>query len=326
MRKEKFTIDQKIILIIISSFVLFLLLIIGFSLPKGIYGIKPLKTITVIVNQEQPKIAETATDKKQSTLYIIFVILLLIGVILYLIFNPSRLLSYIFAFLIIAGIFLLINFILRFNTYKQIQFTDHPTSEVKSFDFLEKINIQPYEEQSTFETLKPKKNPNQLFYIIVVAILILFTVIVLGLFLYQVIKRIIKEIKETGFAFFLFKNKHKKTLVTEVKKAMNEAISLLDNNKNIKNAVINCYIALIYAVKKYAKKVKDPSMTSREFEPVLISLGLESSDIDLITSTFEKAKYSKDNLSSEDKDLVNKSLKNCIIKLKNIDKPVNFQN
>ncbi|MFN3410906.1 MAG: hypothetical protein ACK4YF_01950, partial [Exilispira sp.] len=142
-------------------------------------------------------------------------------------------------------------------------------------------------------------------------------------FLINLIKKIISEIKETGLNLFFFnifkKDKSKKILVDEVKTAINEAIDLIDTGNNIKDTIINCYLTLIYSVKKYARESKDPSLTSREFKPILLSLGLYSDDIDNLTYSFERAKYSNQTILLEEKEIVVKSLRNCIKKLKKED-------
>jgi len=97
---------------------------------------------------------------------------------------------------------------------------------------------------------------------------------------------------------------------------LNDAIDLIDTKNNVKDAIINCYLALLYSVKKYTKKVKDPSLTCREFEPVLLSLDLAFEDIEVLTYSFEKAKYSNKTILEMEKEKVLASLKNCIIKLK----------
>jgi len=317
MNKIKRLFNNKFPLILIFFGILFVLILLGQSFPKGIYGIKPIKTVTYIV---LPGITQFQNADSDSTnIFIrIFFILLIILTILYLIFNPLKALSYAIAIFILLFIFIALPSLIKYIDHNkdlnelqkdQQQQEDNKVEEQKNSDEYREYEILPY--------TPPKNKFNyKLFYIIISVILIGFTSFFLLLFIINFIKKIMEEIKEGKFSIGFYNKKKKKVLIEEVNRAIYEAIDLIDTGNSVKDAIINCYLALLYSVKKYAKKIKEPGLTSREFEPVLISIGLDKLDIEKITTSFEKAKYSSQTISEDEKNMVLKSLKNCILRLK----------
>lgn len=306
---------KNLYLAILSIIIIFILLILGFSFPKGIYGIKPLKTITYIVNQQNFQMIDSKSSKP-TLFFKIFLIILFVLTIIYFLLHPSRLISYILALLFLVFLFLFLPSILNninFNeSSKNLEnksLTENKSNDIDDNNEKNQIEIEPFEYGS-------KSKDNRLFYILLICFLFLFTFTIVMIFFYNLIKRIIKEIKEGKFSFFSFSKKEKKILINEVKESINTAIHLINTGNSIKDAIINCYIALLYSVKKYAKKSKDPGLTVREFEPILLSIGLEKEDISIICREFEKAKYSNSNIDFNTKEKVLKCLRNCILKLK----------
>ncbi len=310
--------NQKTIVFILSASIILILLVLGFSFPKGIYGIKPVKVINYFVKYSPNQSAYDYSSGSFVWLSIFLIVLLVLSII-YLIFHPFQFASYLLAIIFIIGIFLIIPKLFQISktieeTPKQEVFENTEKQEI----FLEnqqpdKIKVVPLEENEN-------KKSNYTLIIILLSLLIIFSIFVVAIFLVKLISRIIKEIKNGEFYLFSMKDKNKKIFISEIKKVLNETIQLIKDEDNLKSAIINCYIALLYSVKKYAKESKDPSYTCREFIPTFLSIGLELNDIDTITQSFEKAKYSKNPITKEEKDIVIKSLKNCILKLKKIKK------
>lgn len=314
MKKKTNFFDHKSVLITLSICIIIILLILGLSFPKGITGIKPLKTVTYIVQQNILEFQYTESSKP-SNLFKIFIILLIVLTIIYLVLNPSKAVAYIFATIFLISFFLIIPKIIEFlePTEKLKQITIDKSAQNINLgnkeDSENKLEVLPYEHNEN-------KSSYKLLYIILYFFLSAITLFVVLIFLINVIKRIIFEIKEGKFGFYCFNKRSKKTLINEISNVMNDTIDLIDTKNNIRDAIINCYLALLYSVKKYAKKIKDPSLTCREFEPVLLSLGLDISDINTLTIYFEKAKYSNSIIQNNEKKIVMNSLKNCVIKLK----------
>ncbi len=315
MKKITNLFNSRVYLIFLTSIIILILLLLGLSFPEGIYGIKPLKTIMVITKQQQMMLQSQQQADSNNTLLKIFIIVLLIVTILYFILHPSKILSYIIALFILIFIFLIVPSLLRILDYSNAKSETINKSETEKEQKVELEENYP-ETEVVEEQIQNNNNKSYIFYTILVGILGLFFTFIVLIFLFNLIKRIIKEIKDGNFAFFILKDKKKDTLIKEVNHAINTAISLIDTGDDDKNAIINCYIALIYAVKKYAKKTKDPSLTCREFEPVLVSIGLDINDIDFITGEFEKARYSSLKIDESARKDVVKSLQNCIKKLK----------
>lgn len=314
MKKITNLFNSRVYLIFLTSIIILILLLLGLSFPKGIYGIKPLKTIMVITKQQQMML-QSQQEGGNSSLLKIFVIVLLVVTILYFVLHPSKILSYIIALFILIFIFLIVPSLLRILDYSNAKSETINKSEIEKQQKIELEESYP-ETEVVEEQIQNNNNKSYIFYTILVGILGLFFTFIVLIFLFNLIKRIIKELKDGNFAFFILKDKKKDTLIKEVNLAINTAISLIDTGDDDKNAIINCYIALIYAVKKYAKKTKDPSLTCREFEPVLVSIGLDINDIDFITGEFEKARYSSLKIDESARQNVVKSLQNCIKKLK----------
>lgn len=314
MKKITNLFNSRVYLIFLTSIIILILLLLGLSFPKGIYGIKPLKTIMVITKQQQMML-QSQQEGGNSSLLKIFVIVLLVVTILYFVLHPSKILSYIIALFILIFIFLIVPSLLRILDYSNAKSETINKSEIEKQQKIELEESYP-ETEVVEEQIQNNNNKSYIFYTILVGILGLFFTFIVLIFLFNLIKRIIKELKDGNFAFFILKDKKKDTLIKEVNLAINTAISLIDTGDDDKNAIINCYIALIYAVKKYAKKTKDPSLTCREFEPVLVSIGLDINDIDFITVEFEKARYSSLKIDESARQNVVKSLQNCIKKLK----------
>lgn len=314
MKKITNLFNSRAYLIFLASIIILILLLLGLSFPEGIYGIKPLKTIMVITKQQQMML-QSQQEEGNNSLLKIFIIVLLIVTILYFVLHPSKILSYIIALFILIFIFLIVPSLLRILDYSNTKSETINKSEIEKQQKVELEESYP-ETEVIEEQIQNNNNKSYIFYTILVGILGLFFSFIVTIFIFNLIKRIIKEIKDGNFAFFILKDKKKDTLIKEVNHAINTAISLIDTGDDDKNAIINCYIALIYAVKKYAKKTKDPSLTCREFEPVLASIGLDINDIDFITGEFEKARYSSLKIDEATRQNVVKSLQNCIKKLK----------
>ena len=314
MKKKALFFNNKSILVILFISILFFLILLGFAFPKGISGIKPLKTVTYIAQYITYDFQFTESSNPLK-FFKWFVFILAILTIIYFILNPSRAVAYLLAILILLSIFLIIPAIVKFlenienpaKTNFAYKLKNQNIEDTKQNE--QQVEVLPYQQKENEKGYKT-------LYIFLFIFLSAFTLFVVIIFLVNLIKRIILEIKEGKFGFNFFKNRSKKVLINEVQSAINDAIDLIDTKNNVKDAIINCYLALLYSVKKYTKKVKDPSLTCREFEPVLLSLDLAFEDIEVLTYSFEKAKYSNKTILEMEKEKVLASLKNCIIKLK----------
>ncbi len=313
--------NKRLLFLIFSFLIILILIILGFSFPKGRYGIKPFKTVTYIATQQQYFFNEDKGTKNHTVLFI-FLILLAIATVIYLITHPSQILIYTAVIIFLFFVFYIVPQMIKSfnimdkNLANKHYFEDKPKKEIEEED----DDSEKYFPTDELHKLPVNNQRNSYYTFIVILLFVasLFLLYIVIIFLLKIISRIIQEIKEGTFYLFTGKNKDKKVLVSEISDAINEAIYLIDSKNDIKATIINCYLALLYSVKKYANKPKDPSYTCREFEPTLLSLGLEYNDVEIITNNFEKAKYSKLPLTFSDKETILKSLKNCILKLKKI--------
>ncbi|MFN3411172.1 MAG: hypothetical protein ACK4YF_03330, partial [Exilispira sp.] len=222
MKKTKDFISDRFILKFITFAIFFILILLGLILPKGIYGIKLFKTITYIAQKDIYNYSFLESNGSFKFFKILIIFLLILTAI-YLISSPSKIISYFIAILFLLLLFFVIPSILKSIDYKEnsekINLFNDKKSEIEIQDFKENEKI----DEISFFTEKDNSNRFYLLYIFLLFFIITITLSLILLFLINLIKKIISEIKETGLNLFFFnifkKDKSKKILVDEVRTA-----------------------------------------------------------------------------------------------------------
>jgi hypothetical protein len=97
---------------------------------------------------------------------------------------------------------------------------------------------------------------------------------------------------------------YKNELIEEV----NSALKGIQDGKELRNIIINCYFQLNQIIKEEYEIEREKSLTAREFENYLHDKGIPIKPIHQITTVFEKVRYGNILTSSDDEQIVIESL------------------
>ena len=318
-KNHKLLFSQKLIFIILSLSIFFLLILLGFQLPSGVTGIKPIKITSYIVNSQMSQYNLKDTDKSWNIIYRISLLILLLFTIIYLIMNPKKIVSYILTIFLFFLFFVGLPFIQSFldSHFKLLDL------EKQSIEKLPEPVEQPVEPE--IKPLEDMSDKSKTILLIIASILLfisgLFFLYFLIRFIISFTKEFIKDLKDS-FGKRRKVVKIEKTKET-IKTIMLEAFHKIETGNNLRDSILNCYSALIYAANRFASIVKSPDSTAREFEYTLVYIGLEKTYIETLTNLFEKARYSDLPLTEDDKQNALLAFQSCIKALK---KPINNKN
>ncbi|HQQ20074.1 MAG TPA: DUF4129 domain-containing protein [Exilispira sp.] len=316
-KNHKLLFSQKLIFIVLSLSIFFLLILLGFQLPSGVTGIKPIKITSYIVNSQISQYELKETDESWKVFYKISFLILLLFTIIYLIMNPKKIVSYIITLILLLLFFIGLPFI---QSFLNLHFTQPDLGKLDNEESSEIENQQTELEVKPMEDIGDKSKTT----LLLIASILLF--IAGSFFLYILIRFIIGFVKE--FVRDLKENHGKKRTVVKIEKAKEtiksiflEAFHKIQTGNDLRDSILNCYSALIYAANRFANVVKSPDSTAREFEYTLVYIGLEKTYIETLTNLFEKARYSNLPLTEDDKQNALLAFQSCIKALKKTNKP-----
>lgn len=112
--------------------------------------------------------------------------------------------------------------------------------------------------------------------------------------LITIIASIIVALTIVSMAYWLFQRAQAANPpVDEINYTISKALNDIKYKRDIRNAIIRCYIDLQRIIEETHGKSRKSSMTPREFQKHLIDAGIQHQSIVNLTQLFEKARYSQ---------------------------------
>jgi hypothetical protein len=90
------------------------------------------------------------------------------------------------------------------------------------------------------------------------------------------------------------------------------AVNALEAGVDLRNVILRCYLQMTRSLREERGIERDYSMTVREFEDWLESLGFPTAPVHLLTGLFEKVRYGKQQMSDNDEKIAIQSLNEII--------------
>ncbi|MEN6435294.1 MAG: DUF4129 domain-containing protein [Anaerolineaceae bacterium] len=156
--------------------------------------------------------------------------------------------------------------------------------EVLTEEVINKTQPSPF----SFAFTKIGDPPEILFWVIKVVILLIIALLVFsGIFLWQ-------------------RQKHS---VNPLAAEAGSALHAIENGEDLNNVIIECYLKLLKIAQDERGIEREEHVTPREFEILLSSLGIPSAPIHQLTQLFEKVRYGKKAIDSNDATIAIECLK-----------------